>query len=96
MINTTLMKFTRLSFLVLLSAALTSCQTWDAIKNCAPVKMLDETASSMVHMLGENNLPTDGKPASMQERARQIESRGNYAGKAPAAAASAHESVVAR
>jgi hypothetical protein len=84
--KTTAMKFVRLGFLVLLSSAgLTSCQTWDALKNSFPVRMLDDTGSSMLKMLGENKLPADGKPATMQERARQIASRGRYAGKAPAA-----------
>ena len=58
--------------------------------------MLDQTGSTMLGWLGENNLPTDGKPASMQERARQVESRGNYAGQLPAALASSRASVVAR
>lgn len=96
MINRTLMKFARLSFLVLLSASLTSCQTWSAFKNTYPVKFLDQTGSAVLGWISENNLPTDGKPASMQERAREIESRGNYAGKAPAAAASSRESMAAR
>ncbi len=89
------MKFARTSFLVLLSVGLTSCQTWNAFKNCYPVKFLDQTGSAVLGYLGENNLPTDGKPATMQERARQIESRGSYAGKGPAAGAPA-ENVAAR
>lgn len=89
------MKFARTSFLVLLSIGLTSCQTWNAFKNCYPVKFIDQTGSAMLGWLGENNLPTDGKPASMQERAREIESRGHYAGKVPAASAP-KQTVVAR
>jgi hypothetical protein len=95
MIKTTSMKFVRLGFLILLSAGLTSCQTWEAFKNTYPVKFLDQTGSAVLGYFGENNLPTDGKPATMQERARQIESRGSYAGKAPAAGSPA-ESVAAR
>ncbi len=95
MINTTLMKFARTSFLVLLAVGQTSCQTWNAFKNCYPVKFMDQTGSAVLGWLGENNLPTDGKPATMQERARQIESRGHYAGKAPAAGMPA-ENVAAR
>lgn len=95
MINTTLMKLARTSFFVLLSVGLTSCQTWNAFKNCYPVKFIDQTGSAMLGWLGENNLPTDGKPATMQERARQIESRGHYAGKAPSAGLPA-ENVAAR
>lgn len=85
------MKFARLSSLILLSACLTSCgtQTWNAFKNCYPVKFIDQTGSAMLGWLGENNLPTDGKPASMQERAREIESRGHYAGRTPAAVGAA-------
>lgn len=90
------MKFARLSFLVLLSAGLTSCQSWETLMNSSPVKLIDETANGVLSMFGENNLPTDGKPATMQERARQIESRGKYAGQAPAAAASSHKSMAAR
>ena len=97
MINTTLMKFTRFSFLVLLSACLTSCgsQTWNAFKNTYPVKFLDQTGSAVFGWISENNLPADGKPASMEERARQIKSRGSYASKTPAAAPS-RESMAAR
>ena len=92
------MKFARFTFLVLFSVCLTSCgsQIGNAFKNSSIIKMLDQTGAEMLGWLGENNLPTDGKPASMQERARQIESRGNYAGKVPAAAVSSHTSVVAR
>lgn len=91
------MKFARFSFLALLAVGFTSCsQTWNAFKNCYPVKFLDQTGSAVLGWLGENNLPTDGKPATMQERARQIESRGHYAGKTPAAVAAPKQSVVAR
>jgi len=96
------MKFARFTFLVLFSACLASCQssqTWNTFKNSSllyPVKFLDQTGSAVLGWLGENNLPTDGKPASMQERARQIESRGNYAGRVPTAAALSHANVVAR
>lgn len=89
------MKFARLSFLILLSAGLTSCQTWEAFKNTYPVRILDQAGTELMGYISENNLPTDGKPASMQERARQIESRGSYAGQAPAAGAP-KQSVVAR
>ena len=91
------MKFARLSFLILLSANLTSCQTWEALKNCAPVRLFDETGSSMLRMLGENNLPADGKPGSLQDRARKVESRGIYAArKTTPASVTARQSVVAR
>ncbi len=99
MINTTVMKFARLSILILLSVALTSCQTWKSLKNSNlmyPFKFLDQTGSAIFNWLGENDLPTDGKPATMQERARQIESRGSYVGKVPAAAASSHQRTASR
>jgi hypothetical protein len=89
------MKLARTSFLVLLSVGLTSCQTWNAFKNCYPVKFMDQTGSAVLGWLGENNLPTDGKPATMQERARQIESRGSYASQV-AVADAPKQSVVAR
>ena len=96
------MKFARFTFLVLFSACLASCQssqTWNTFKNSSllyPVKFLDQTGSAVLGWFGENNLPTDGKPASMQERARQVESRGHYAGRWPAAVTSSRVSVVAR
>ena len=92
------MKFARFTFLLLFSVCLTSCgtQTGAAFKNMFPGKMLDQTASEVLGWLGENNLPTDGKPASIQERARQIESRGSYAGHLPAAVTPSRVSVVAR
>ena len=96
------MKFARLISIVLFSASLTSCQssqTWNSFKNSSllyPEKFIDQTGSALLGWLGENNLPTDGKPASMQERAREIESRGHYAGRVPVAAASSHASVVVR
>ncbi|WP_395748618.1 hypothetical protein [Prosthecobacter sp.] len=90
------MKFARTSFLVFISFGLTSCQTWNALKNCYPVKFMDQTGSAMLGWLGENNLPTDGKPATMQERAREIESRGHYAGKTPATVGDAGQHTAAR
>lgn len=97
MINTSLMKFARLSFLILLSAGLTSCQTWEAFKNTYPVRILDQTGSALLGYIAENDLPPNGKPASMEERARQVEKRGIYAvGKEVPAAASSHQRTAAR
>ncbi|WP_395742435.1 hypothetical protein [Prosthecobacter sp.] len=92
------MKFARLSFLVLISACFTSCgsQTWNAFKNTYPVKFLDQTGSAVLGWLGENNLPTDGKPATMEERARQIESRGHYAGRTQTPLRDAGQAMAAR
>jgi hypothetical protein len=90
------MKFARLSFLILLTSGLSSCQTWNAFKNTYPVKFLDQTGSAVLGWISENDLPTDGKPATMQERARQIESRGHYAGKTPATVGDAGQRTAAR
>jgi hypothetical protein len=91
------MKLARLSFLVLISVCSTSCsQTWNALKNTYPVRILDQAGSEVLGLISENNLPTDGKPASMLERARQIESRGNYAGKVSAASVSSHQRTASR
>lgn len=96
------MKFARTSFLVLISVCFTNCsssQTWGSLKNSSlmyPVKFLDQTGSALLGWLGENNLPTDGKPATMQERAREIESRGHYAGKMPATLGDAGQRTAAR
>jgi hypothetical protein len=83
MINTTLMKFARPAILVLSSVCLTSCSTLGGIMNSYPVRMMDQTASALLGYLAENELPADGKPASIQDRARQVEDRGIFAGHAP-------------
>lgn len=90
------MKFARLSFLILLSAGLTSCQTWEAFKNIYPVRILDQTGSALLGYIAENDLPPNGKPASMEERARQIEKRGIYAAGKATPAASSHQRTAAR
>lgn len=91
------MKFFRLGFLVLLSVCSSSCsQTWNALQNTYPVRLLDQAGSEVLGYISENNLPTDGRPASMQERARVIESRGHYVGKVPAASVSSHQRTASR
>lgn len=95
MINTTLMKFFRFVTLALCSVSLTSCGTLGGIMNSLPFRMLDETGSALMGMLAENEIPSDGKPASIQDRAHQIESRGIYAGHAPFAG-SPRQSMAAR
>ncbi|MCX6852023.1 MAG: hypothetical protein NTY98_24280 [Verrucomicrobia bacterium] len=51
----------------------------------------------MLHMLGENSLPADGKPGSLQDRASKVESRGIYAArKAAPVSVTTRQSVVAR
>lgn len=91
------MKFVRLSLLALLSVSFTSCsQTWAAFKNTFPVKFLDEAGATMMRQFTENNLPVNGKPASMQERARQVQGRGIYAGGSPAVMGAAGQRMAAR
>ncbi|MFO1481971.1 MAG: hypothetical protein U1F71_01290 [Verrucomicrobiaceae bacterium] len=89
------MKYSRLAALALLSVSLTSCQTLGGFMNTWPVKMMDQTASSVLGMFSENDLPVSGKPATLQERAREVESRGIYAGRGPAAVAP-RQSMAAR
>lgn len=96
MINTILMKFARLSFLLLLAASLTSCQTLQSLQNTVPFKALDQAGSEMMGWISENDLPTDGKPASIQERAREIESRGHFAGRTPVAVGAAGQRMASR
>ncbi|MDI1311567.1 hypothetical protein [Prosthecobacter sp.] len=92
------MKFFRLAFLVIFSAGFTSCsQTWAAFKNTYPVRILDQTGSALLGYIAENDLPANGKPASMQERARQVEMRGIYAaGKTAPTVAAPRQSMVSR
>jgi hypothetical protein len=73
----------RLSVFCLLAASLTSCSTLFGVMNSAPVRMLDELGSAAAGMLGDAGTPDARKPASVEERARQIESRGVYAGRLP-------------
>lgn len=93
------MKFARISSFLLLTVSMTSCQTVGSLKNSSlmyPFKFLDQTGSAMLNWLGENELPADGKPASVQERARQVQSRGIYAGRTPVVVGAARQSMAAR
>ncbi|MDZ4406307.1 MAG: hypothetical protein U1A53_26850 [Prosthecobacter sp.] len=63
--------------------------------NSYPVRMMDQTATALLGYLAENELPANGKPASIQDRARQVENRGIYAGHLPAAG-SPRQSMAAR
>ena len=71
---------------VIFSICLTSCGTLGGLMNSYPIRILDQTGSALLGYLAENELPADGAPASIQQRARQVEERGIYAGHAPAAA----------
>jgi hypothetical protein len=80
MIDTFLMKFARTAALVLVATSLSSCSTFLSLISSPPVMMLDQAASSMLGLLSENELPAGGKPQSIQERARQVQAEGMYAG----------------
>ena len=85
--------FSRLALCALLFACLTSCRTVGGLMNSMPVRMLDEAGSTLMGILAENEFPST--PAALQNRARQVESRGIYAGRASATAA-AGQSMAAR
>lgn len=85
----------RLAILASISGSLTSCSTLSGLMNSYPVRMMDQTASALLGYLAENELPANGKPESIQERASKVESRGIYAGGA-AVIGSPRQSVVAR
>lgn len=74
------MKFARIAALFLVAASLSSCSTFLSLISSPPVRMLDEAASSVLGLLGENELPASGQPHSIQERARRVQAEGIYAG----------------
>lgn len=86
---------TRIAILAALSASLTSCSTFGGLMNSYPVKMMDQTASALLGYLAENDLPANGRPASLEERARKVESQGVYAGRT-SPAVSSRQSMAAR
>ena len=87
--------FPRLALFFLLSASLTSCGTLAGLMNSYPVRLLDQTGSALMGYLAENDSPAHAKPATMKDRARQVESRGIYAGRASVTGA-AGQSMAAR
>jgi|UniRef100_UPI00378434EB hypothetical protein len=80
MINTTTMKFARLTISALIAISLTSCSTLASLMNSSAFRILDQTGSALMGYLGDNTLPANGKPQSIEERARQVQSEGLYAG----------------
>lgn len=94
MINNTPMKYIRVAILALIATTMTSCQTWNGLKNSAPVRFLDEIGAEAMNLISDNGSPTGGGE-TLQIRGRQIQSRGIYAGQVPTAAAP-RQSVVAR
>lgn len=94
MINTSAMNLLRSALLVLFTACLTSCSTLGGLINSYPVRILDQTGSALMGYLAENE--EGAKPASIEERARQIESRGIYAGSGPVRGAEVSTPVASR
>lgn len=92
MINTLIMKYSRLAALVVLTQCLTSCQTLGGVMNSFPVRLMDETASSFLGMFAENGAPADG--SLIQQRAQQVKERGVYEGHVRSE--SSQQSVAAR
>ena len=80
MLDTISMKAVRIAVLSLFAASLTSCSTFLGLMSSPPVQLLDEAASSMLSLLSQNALPANGKPQSIEERARQVQAEGLYAG----------------
>ena len=62
--------------------------------NSFPVRMLDGIGSQAMGFFAESG-PDANKPASVQERARQVENRGIYAGSSSTVAAP-RQSMAAR
>ncbi|MEZ5386698.1 MAG: hypothetical protein R3F13_14395 [Prosthecobacter sp.] len=79
---------------LLLAACLTSCSTLGGLMNSYPVRMLDQTGSALMGYFVENDAANG--PSSIEERARQIESKGVYAGAGSAHGADASATVVSR
>lgn len=82
MINRTVMSLIRRFALVALaSASLTSCQTLGGLINSLPFQLLDEAGGAAMSLLSaENNLPTNGRPESIEDRAKKVDAAGLYAG----------------
>lgn len=74
------MSFFRVVSLAVSCLCLSSCQTFHGFMNSFPVRMLDGVGSQAMGLFGEAS-PDTKAPASMEERARLVESRGLYAGR---------------
>lgn len=73
------MSFSRAALLAVSCFCLSSCQTFHGFMNSFPVRMLDGVGSQAMSLFGEAS-PDSKVPATMEDRARQVESRGLYAG----------------
>jgi hypothetical protein len=72
----------RFALAVLISSSLTSCQTLGGLMGSFPFRYLDMIGGQAMRALGENELPANGRPEGIQERARKIDTSGLYAGHA--------------
>lgn len=79
MIKTLSMKLIRLASFALLATSLTSCGTFGGFMNSYPVRILDQTGSALMGYLAETDATA---PKSIDERAKNVQDRGMYAGRA--------------
>ena len=75
----------RLLACALLGVTLASCNTWNGFKNSFPVRMLDEIGTEAMSLISENGAPAGGPLKALPERARQVQNRGMYTSRVPAA-----------
>jgi hypothetical protein len=95
MISKTNMSFFRPVLAAIFSLGFTSCQTFHGLMNSFPIRILDGIGSTATSFFGE--VPAaDGKPASVQDRARQVEGRGIYAGGRSSVMTASRQSMAAR
>lgn len=81
MINAFVMSLIRrLALVALASTSLTSCQTLGSLMGSFPFRYLDMIGGQAMRALGENELPANGRPEGIEERARKIDTSGLYAG----------------
>jgi hypothetical protein len=70
----------RFALVALASASLTSCQTLGGLMGSFPFRYLDMIGGEAMRALGENELPANGRPQSIEDRAKKVEKAGLYAG----------------
>ena len=81
MINASVMSLIcRIAIVTLASALLTSCQTLGGLMGSFPFRYLDMLGGQAMRALGENELPANGRSQSIEDRAKQVEKTGLYAG----------------
>lgn len=74
------MKLIRPAIAILLTTTLTSCGTLMGVMNSLPFRMLDELGTMATGAFAENELPANGAKRSLEQRAKDVETRGLYAG----------------